>query len=447
MLDVLKRFLGLRRVSPDIQPEYRHVRFGNVTVGVNIHSPEELLKVSTVWRCVNLKGNAIATLPWEVMRPTAMGGRERVRRPGAGYEIAELLNRKPNPEMTAFSFRTTLMQHKLLYGNFYGEIEMDMAGRPIAIWPIAPDRVEPCRDETGELFYRISNPRSGIAEMESSRVFHVPGLSWDGIRGYSVLEVGMQSLGGAYAMERFAGRFFGSGMQTSGIVEVPPGISLGKDGVEVLRAEFKRRFQGWQNAQEPMILDQGMKYTTTQNKPDDSQLLDTRKFSVYDACRWFGVPPYLAFASDEEPRANVETQSREFLMYGLDPEIVSLEQEADRKLFGAYRQDLTTRMNTDEFQRGDLKARSEYYTTMRHLGVYSVNEIRQLEGMDGIGPEGDVRVMQVQFQPIGPDGAPKPIESAPPDSNAPPQDTPPDAPPDDGEDDPTPNDTPNGRLH
>lgn len=441
MLDWARRILGLRQVTPEIQPEYRHVSFGNVTVGVNIHAPEEFLKVSTVWRCVNLKANAVATLPWDVMRPTPTGGKERVQRPtAAGYDIWSILNRRPNPEMTAFSFRTTLMQHKLLYGNFYGEIEFDMAGRPIAIWPIAPDRVEPCRDETGELFYRVSQHRGGLAEIEPYRIFHVPGLSWDGVRGYSVLEVGMQSLGGAYAMERFAGRYFGSGMQTSGIVEVPPGVALGADGVEILRAEFKRRFQGWQNAQEPVILDQGMKYTPAQSEPDKSQLLDTRKFSVYDACRWFGVPPYLAFASDEEPRANVETQSREFLMYGLDPEIVALEQEADRKLFGAYKQDLTTRMNTDEFQRGDLKARAEFYTTMRHLGVFSVNDILTLEGRDTIGPEGDVRVMQVQFQPIGPDGAPQPMEKPEPET--------PEEPPEEPEEDmPPPNGKMNGKAH
>lgn len=441
MLEWLGRIFGRRQVGPEYQPEYRHVQFGNVTVGINVHAPEEFLKVSTVWRCVQLKSNAVATLPWDVMRPTAAGGKERVRKPAAGSEIADILNRRPNPEMTAFSFRTTVMQHKLLYGNFYGEIEFDMAGRPIAIWPIAPDRVEPCRDEVGSLFYRVSNPRGGMDEIDPSRVFHVPGLSWDGVRGYSVLEVGMQSLGGAYAMERFAGRYFGSGMQTSGIVEVPPGIVLGKDGVETLRAEFKRRFQGWQNAQEPVILDQGMKYTPAQTEPDKSQLLDTRKFSVFDVCRWFGVPPYLAFASDEEPRANVETQSREFLMYGLDPEIVALEQEADRKLFGAYKQDLTTRMNTDEFQRGDLKSRSEFYTAMRHLGVFSVNDILELEGRDTIGPEGDVRVMQVQFQPIGPDGAPASIEPQP----APEQDRQ----EDDGEDDipPPPAAKMNGKAH
>lgn len=423
------RIFGLRRVTPEYQPEVRHVRFGNVTVGVNIHAPEELLKVSTVWRCVNLKAGAVATLPWDVMRPTETGGRERVRAPAVGSEIARILNREPNPEMSAFLFRQTMVQHKLLYGNFYGEIEVNGAGRPVAIWPIAPDRVTPCRDENGDLFYQIGQSRGDMVELEPWQMFHVPGLSWDGIRGYSVLEVAMQSLGGFYAMERFAGRFFSSGMQTSGIIEVPEGLSLGPDGVERLRAEFKRRHQGWQAAQEPVIIDQGMTYKPGQSEPDKSQLLDTRKFSVFDACRWFGVPPYLAFASDEEPRANVETQSREFLMYGLDPEIVAIEQEADRKLFTEYRLDLTTRMNRDEFLRGDLKTRGEFYTAMRHLGVFSVNDILTLEGRDTIGSEGDVRVMQVQFQPIGPDGAPQQIEQPEPDpvpgGTSPPGDPPP----------------------
>ena len=396
MLDRLRRIFAARQVPPAYQPEARHVVIGNVTVGVNISNPEETLKVSTVWRCVNLKANAIGTLPWPVYRRNPQTG-ARAKFPGHPVEV--LLNERPNPEMTAFQFRTTMVQHKLLYGNAYAEIERDGRGRPVNIWPIAPDRVEPWRMADGTLAYKVGQPTGGNVMLGIDDVFHVPGLGWDGIRGYSILEVGLQSLGAAYAMDRFAGNYFGRGMQPSGVLEVPPEIDLDEEGLERLRNEVLRVNSGWRKAQEPLILDQGMKYQQMSTDPDKGQLLDTRKFSVFDVCRWFGVPPYLAFASDEEPRANVETQSREFLMYGLDPEIVAFEQEATRKMFVVP--GFEARMNTDEFMRGDLAARAEYYTKMRHLGVFNIDDILELEGRDPIGgPVGQTRVMQVQFQPI-----------------------------------------------
>ena len=402
MLEVFSRIFNRRRVSPERQPEIRLVTFGNTTVGVNINSPEELLKVSTVWRCVNVLAGGVATLPWRVVKPQANGDRSIK----LGHEIAEILQNDPNPEMSAFAFRQTMMHHKLLYGNAYAEIEVDGRGRAKRLWPISPERVEPWRDPDQRLWYRVYQATGGAALVDPDFIFHVPGLAWDGIRGYSILSVALQSLGGAYAMDRFAGRFFSKGMLPSGVITVPEDVSLDESGLKRLREEFKTKAAGWQNAQEPLILDQGMKFEAASVAPEAGQFLDTRKFSIYDACRWFGVPPYIAFASDEEPRANVETQSREFLTFGLQPHIDAFVGEANRKMFFGYRLPLETDMDTTEYQLGDLTTQAAYFDKMRHMGVMTVNEIRRVIGLDSIGAEGDFRVMQVQYQPIGPDGAP-----------------------------------------
>ncbi len=403
MPNLFQRLFARRKVSPERQPEIRHVRFGNTTIGVNIHAPEEMLKIAAVWRCVSLISTSIATLPWQIRKPDGKGNSAIVH----GHPIERLLNEAPNPEMTAFSFKSTYIQHKLLYGTPAAEIEQDGAGRAIALWPIAPDRIDPVRSADGSLLYRIAQPRGGVVEMDPNDMFVVPGLAWDGVRGYSILEVAMQSLGGAYAMDRFAGGYFSRGMQPSGVVTIPPGVTLDEAAMKRLRDEYAQKHQGWANAQGLLLLDQGMTFESSSNDPQSSQFLDTRKFSIYDIARWFGVPPYLAFASEQEPRANVEAQSREFLMYGLKPHITALEQEANRKLFFGYRGPLETRMDVNEFKRGDLKATTEMITVGRSTGLLSINEGRKIIGMEPIsGPEGDVRHMQVQVQPIGPDGAP-----------------------------------------
>ncbi len=403
MPNLLQRIFARRQVSPERQPEIRHVRFGNVTLGLNIYAPEEFLKVAAVWRCVSLISTSIATLPWQIRKPDGKGNSAIVH----GHAIERLLNEAPNPEMTAFSFKSTFIQHKLLYGGAGAEIEQDGAGRAIALWPIAPDRIDPVRHADGSLLYRIAQPRGGVVEMAVEDMFYVPGLAWDGVRGYSILEVAMQNLGGAYAMDRFAGGFFGHGMQPGGIIEVPPGVILDEAGMKQLRDELEQKHQGWSNAQKTLILDQGMKFSQSSTDPQAGQFLDTRKFSVYDVCRWFGVPPYLAFASEQEPRANVEAQSREFLQYGLKPHITALEQEADRKLFFGYRGPLETKMDVNEFKRGDVKTTSEMITVGRSTGLLTIDDGLKMLGMEPVGGTvGASRHMQVQYQPIGPDGAP-----------------------------------------
>ena len=120
MPNLFQRILGLgRKVSPEKQPEIRHVRFGNTTIGVNIYAPEEMLKIAAVWRCVSLIATSIATLPWQIRKPDGKGNSAIVH----GHNIERLLNVAPNPEMTAFSFKSTYIQHKLLYGTPGAEIE------------------------------------------------------------------------------------------------------------------------------------------------------------------------------------------------------------------------------------------------------------------------------------------------------------------------------------
>ena len=148
-----------------------------------------------------------------------------------------------------------------------------------------------------------------------------------------------------------------------------------------------------------------MEWKPSTVNPDNAQLLDTRHFNVEEICRWCGVPPYLAYARDSEARANFEMQSREFRQYSVQPVLTCFDQEADRKLLGVS-SPFFTELDTTGFSRADPVARAQYFQQMRNLGILSVNEIRNMEGFDGIGSEGDVRVMQVQYQPIGPDGAP-----------------------------------------
>jgi HK97 family phage portal protein len=214
------------------------------------------------------------------------------------------------------------------------------------------------------------------------------------------MEVAAGSIQSASSLDAFSGSFFRNGMQPSGILEVPPTVKLSAEAFASLEAKFLSRHQGSGNSGRPLILDGGMTYKQTSTDPEKAQLLDTRKLSVYELCRWFGVPPYLAFASEQQPRANVETQSREFFSYCLLPIIKASEQQADRKLLNRRLTKLYTQMNTDQLLRGDYTTLAAYYQTMRNIGVFTINDVLRMEGLDTIGAEGDIRHMQVQNQPV-----------------------------------------------
>ena len=136
-------------------------------------------------------------------------------------------------------------------------------------------------------------------------------------------------------------------------------------------------------------------------RPNRLSFLETRLFMIREVCRLFGVPPYMVFASDSNPRANVEQQNREFLHQTLVPLGTKLEQEANRKLI-LFPRTYFTSFDYKELTRGDMATRAEWQNKLRMIGVLSVNEIREMEGLESLGEEGNFRVSQVQLQPIDP---------------------------------------------
>jgi len=172
------------RFSQSLQPSRsaRIVYVQSTLAGVRV-SPDTALQQATVWACVQVLSKSVAQLPWRLMKQTRPGSSVVV--PGT---IDYLLNTRPNPEMSAFSFREALMGHVLTWGNAYAEIERDQAGRPAALWLIEPDRVQPRRRfNTGRLYYEVSNPSQAISDIDFMDMFHIHGPSFDGVTGYHVI--------------------------------------------------------------------------------------------------------------------------------------------------------------------------------------------------------------------------------------------------------------------
>jgi HK97 family phage portal protein len=375
---------------------------------------DNALTISAVFRAIKAIAEPIATLQWSVLRDTN-GKRQAVME-----NLKYLLHRRPNPEMSAFTFRQTLMAWALSWGNGYAEIEFNLGGQPIALWPISPDRVEVKRDDaTGDIVYEVSNSGGGKSIIPASKMFHVHGLGFDGLTGYSVISLAARSLSIGMAAEEFGASFFGNGAIMSGTLEHPGKLS--DPAFERLKKDFETQHSGVKNAGKPLILEEGMKWAAIGLPPGDAQFLETRKFSVTDIARWFGVPPHKLYDLDRATFSNIEHQSIEFVVDTLMPWVVRLEQEADYKLIKGDKR-VYTKLNLNALMRGDSQSRANYYREMRNMGVFSANDICELEDRNGIGVAGDKRIVQLNMTTLDRIGE-EPVKAAPtvPSDNADPQ--------------------------
>jgi HK97 family phage portal protein len=363
--------------------------------GIRMHEWRDALKVPSVWRCVNIISDACAMLPWGVWQRGDDGTVTRVFNNPAEW----LLGTAPNAEMTAFNFRKTLMVHALLQGNGYAEIERDKRGAPYALWLIDdPDRVEPGRDVNGRLVYKVTQPAGETVYIPAADMFHVRGLATEGIVGLGIMAVARRTLSINAALEDVTSSYFQQGMRTPGFVKIK-----GTKGLEALKnlvTIIREQFTGARNFHTPIPLDSDMEFQPAGQTLKDSEFIDMRKFSLRDVCRWFGVPPHLAYDLEDATFSNIEAQDSTFLKYGLLPRLVPLEQEADIKLLSERRAGRYSRINAKAFERGDTAARMALYQSMRNMGVYSANDILRKEDEPTIGKEGDVRTMQQQYTPV-----------------------------------------------
>lgn len=362
--------------------------------GVRLYDWRQPLQIPAVYRCVSLVANTVATLPWRVFKEGAEG---EIRK-ATDNKASWLLHRRASRDMSAFTLKQTLLVHSMLQGNGYAEIERDYAGRPYALWLIDdPDRVTPGRLSTGAIAYAVRQADGGQVIVPADDMLHIKGLGTDGIVGLSLLEVASRSMGSNLALEELLPVYFRQGMRTPGFIKTKGKMSL--DNLKSVIKLIKEEFTGIRNFEMPIPLDGDMEFQAAGSTFRDAQYIDLRKFGVLDICRWFGVPPHMAFDLDKATFSNIEHQGQDFLTYALLPRIVPMEQEADIKLLSDNWAGLFSKMNTNAIVRGDLAARTAFYQAMRNMGVYTVNRILELENESTIGPEGDVRVMQKQYAP------------------------------------------------
>lgn len=360
--------------------------------GIHV-TPDSAMRLSAVSACVRLIAESVASLPIHVYRRTGDGGRTRVD----DSPVARLLHSEPNALMSSFVLRETMLGQVLLWGNAYAPI-LRVAGEPVEILPVQSSGVQIRRSPRVGLVYDIVMPDGATVTLGQADVLHVPGLSYDGVRGLSPVRYAAQSIGLAMAAEQYGGSFFGNGSRPAGVITMPG--TLTPEQARTLRTGWESVYGGQSNANRTAVLFGGAKFDRIALPPEEAQFIETRKFQVSDIARWFRVPPHMIGDLERATFSNIEHQALEFVTHTLRPWLVRFEQEINRKLFPTSSDmapsELYAEFSVEGLLRGDVKSRAEYYVKGRQWGWLSANEIRRLENMEPVDG-GDVYLVPMNM--------------------------------------------------
>ena len=361
--------------------------FGRTTSGKPVNE-RTAMQTTAVYACVRILAEAVASLPLHVYEYQDDGGKKLVH----DHPLYYLLHDEPNPEMTSFVFRETLMSHLLIWGNAYAQIIRDGAGRVLGLYPLLPDKMDVQRDDRGNIYYVYSrnsdeNPmfkEYGDIRLKAEDVLHIPGLGFDGLIGYSPIAMAKNAVGMTLACEEYGASFFANGANPGCVLE-HPGVL--KDPSKV-RESWNSVYRGVNNAHKIAVLEEGMKYQQIGIPPEEAQFLETRKFQINEIARLYRIPPHMVGDLDKSSFSNIEQQSLEFVKYTLDPWVIRWEQSLQRSLLlpgekGKY----FIKLNVDGLLRGDYQSRMNGYAVGRQNGWFSANDIREMENMNPIPDE------------------------------------------------------------
>jgi HK97 family phage portal protein len=351
---------------------------GSVSSGVPVNE-QTVVSASAVWAAVNAVSSDVASVPLVLYKCAGKSKDEFV-----GHAVNRLIKVQPNEHMGSMVFRRTVTRHALIWGNGYAEIERDIAGRPIGLWPILPYAVQPFLDRD-ELKYRVHNSNGREVIIPGRDMVHLRGSGNDGNQGDSIIANGRESFGLSLAAEKFGSSFFGNGATFGGIIKYPQGINPSAQARKENAEALNRGHQGVEKAHRMLALYEGADFHAIGVEPNQAQFLETRQFQVEEVCRWFRIQPHKLHHLLRTSYNSIEHQSIEYATDTLNPWWKLWEEELQIKLVPSLEQSL---QKIEHVRQGRLQAdastRGGFYGQQFNVAAITPNEIRQLENRNPI---------------------------------------------------------------
>lgn len=381
--------------DPALWREFYGLDSRNVA-GVSVNS-RSMLGHSPLWRGINLLSSSVAKLPLVTYRRE---GEDRER--DVAHPAYRLLRRRVNQGMRASVWLKLMTYHAILWGNGYSAIVRDGFAAPTALIPLEPWGTWPQHSpEDGSLWYVttiLGQPR----RIPADDVFHVRGLSSDGLVGYSVIELLAPSTGTSLAADEYAARWFAGGCQLANVLKIP--AHLKQDAIDNMLKDWSKISEGLGRTGKTGVLYDGADLMQLGTDAEKSQLLQAREFGLITCANVLNIPPHKLGHPARTSYASLEQENAAFLSESLEPWLLEFEEEAYFKLLALSEQEMETHFvefNRAALLKPDMAARATIYASARQWGWLSVNDIRRKENLPGIGPDGDVYLQPANMAPAG----------------------------------------------
>jgi len=345
-------------------------------------SPDSALRLAAVYACVRVLSESLASLPLVIYQRRADGGKDKV----TDHWLYRLLAKRPNRFQNPFEWREMLQGHLALRGNAYNQIITNAKGEVVELMPLHPDRIRLELLPSGEYRYRFTDRFGTESILPRGEVWHLRGLSSDGLMGMSPIELARENLGMALAAQDYGARFFANDAKpTGGWIEFP-GSFKDSEAKKVFRESYQQAQSG-ANRGKVLVLENGMKFHEVGVTNKDAQFLELRKFQITDVARLFRVPPHMIGDLDRATFSNIEQQSLEFVMHTMTPWAERWEASIESELL-LEGDDIEVEFDFANLMRGDAASRASYYQSGIQNGWLTRNEARiaenlnPLEGLD-----------------------------------------------------------------
>ena len=404
---------------------------GRSTSGISV-TTDRAMRYSAFWDAVRILSEDVAKVPYGVFVRTSTTSTDDASverqgsKPDPSHAVDRVIRYQANPELTAYHWREVTMAHALTWGNGYSLKVRDGLGRLRGLYLLATDRMDvdrvdresqgttltlagelvPITFAAGDLRYRYTRTNGQMVDFSRAQILHIPGLSWDGVKGYSVIRLARETIGLGLAAEEHGSRFFGQGATTSFVLSTDNKLS--EQAWEHLEDQIQDEHTGLSNAWKPWVLEEGLKPQTLSMPNDDAQWLETRTHQIRDIARWFRLSPHKLGDLERATFSNIEHLSLEHVGDALMGWFVRFESAMAMQLLGPdwlgaggkhY-----LKFNVNALQRGDFETRMKGYATGRQWGFLSANDIRELEDMNPI-PGGDEYLVPLNMTTVNPDGS------------------------------------------
>lgn len=355
---------------------------GETDSGIRVDG-RNAMTLSTWWQGVNVISGDVSTLPLDTYERSGERSRDKAMR----HPAYRLMRRRPNPEMSASTFKKTLQSHVLNWGNGYARIIRNGRGEPDSLWIRRPDKTRAHRDSVGVYYeseIEVGDGRWETEVTDQRDMFHIKGLGWDGLQGYSVIRMARESIGLGLALEKYSNTFFKNNARPGGYIEASPGTT--PDAARETLKLWNERHEGPKNQHKAGML-VNAKYHQLGIPNQDAQFFESRMLQRSEIAGWLGLPPHKVGDLENATFSNIEELNRNYLNTSLMHWLVTWEDECWSKLL-TEQQRITDshffEFNTASLLRGTLAERYQAYSIGRQGEWLSPNDIRAFENMNPI---------------------------------------------------------------